>query len=70
MHLANALLALDAGKPVLVEKAFTMNADEARELVTTARAKKLFAMEAMWTRFLPHIAEVNRLVAPARLVTS
>jgi predicted dehydrogenase len=67
MHLANALLALDAGKPVLVEKAFTMNADEARELVTTARAKKLFAMEAMWTRFLPHIAEVNRLVAAGAL---
>src|ERR1035441_8592734 len=67
MHLANALLALDAGKPVLVEKAFTMNADEARELVTTARAKKLFAMEAMWTRFLPHISEVNRLVAAGAL---
>jgi predicted dehydrogenase len=63
MHHANALLALRAGKPVLVEKAFTMNAAEARELVATARAEGLFLMEAMWTRFLPHIAEIRRLVA-------
>ena len=67
MHLANALLALEAGKPVLVEKAFTMNADEARVLVASARAKGLFAMEAMWTRFLPHIAEINRLLAAGAL---
>jgi len=63
MHHANTLLALDAGKPVLVEKSFTMNADEARELVASARSKGLFLMEAMWTRFLPHIAEVNCLLA-------
>jgi predicted dehydrogenase len=67
MHLANALLALEAGKPVLVEKAFTMNAGEARELVASARAKGLFLMEAMWTRFLPHIAAVNRLLAAGAL---
>ncbi|MEN3311132.1 MAG: hypothetical protein V7645_461, partial [Actinomycetota bacterium] len=58
MHHANALLALHAGKPVLVEKAFTMNAAEAEELVAVARAEGLFLMEAMWTRFLPHIAEI------------
>ena len=63
MHHANTMLALDAGKPVLVEKAFTMNAGEARDLVTTARTAGLFLMEAMWTRFLPHIAEVRRLIA-------
>jgi predicted dehydrogenase len=63
MHYANALLALDAAKPVLVEKSFTMNADEARQLVESARSKGLFLMEAMWTRFLPHIAEVNSLLA-------
>jgi predicted dehydrogenase len=67
MHHANTLLALDAGKPVLVEKAFTMNAAEARELVATARAKGLFLMEAMWTRFLPHIAEIRRLLAEGAL---
>jgi predicted dehydrogenase len=67
MHHANALLALDAGKPVLVEKAFTMNALEARELVDRARSKGLFLMEAMWTRFLPHIAEVRHLLASGAL---
>jgi len=42
MHYANALLALEAGKPVLVEKPFTMNADEARQLIDRARSKGLF----------------------------
>lgn len=67
MHHANALLALRAGKPVLVEKAFTMNAAEARDLVATARAERLFLMEAMWTRCLPHIAEIRRLLADGAL---
>ena len=63
MHHANAVLALEAGKPVLVEKAFTMNAAEARDLVSIARSRGLFLMEAMWMRFLPHFAELNRLLA-------
>jgi predicted dehydrogenase len=67
MHQAGALLALRAGKPVLVEKPFTMNAAEAQELVATARAEGLFLMEAMWTRFLPHIAEIRRLLADGAL---
>jgi predicted dehydrogenase len=67
MHHANTMLALEAGKHVLVEKAFTMNAAEARDLVATARAKKLFLMEAMWTRFLPHVAEIRRLLAAGAL---
>ncbi len=62
MHHANARLALEAGKPVLIEKPFTMTADEARDLVALARATGLFLMEAMWTRFLPHMAEIRRLL--------
>jgi predicted dehydrogenase len=62
MHHDHAVLALDAGRPVLVEKAFTMNASEARHLVAVARSKRLFLMEAMWTRFLPHVVEIRRLV--------
>ena len=69
MHYANALLALEAGKPVLVEKPFTMNADEARQLIDRARSKGLFLMEAMWTRCLPHIVEIGRLLADGALVT-
>lgn len=52
-HAEHARLALEAGKPVLVEKSFTRNAAEARDLLTLARGRGLFAMEAMWTRFLP-----------------
>ena len=62
-HLEDARLALGAGKPVLVEKPFTMDAMQARELVVAARAADLFLMEAMWTRFLPHIVEIRRLLA-------
>lgn len=67
MHLDNALLALNHGKPVLVEKAFTMNANEARELIDVARAKKLFVMEAMWTRFLPHVGAIHDLTVAGAL---
>jgi predicted dehydrogenase len=54
-HFENAKLALEHGKNVLIEKAFTVNAQEATELVRIARQKKLFLMEAIWTRFLPSI---------------
>lgn len=59
MHRDNAILALRAGKPVLVEKPFTMNAAEARDVVRVARETGLFCMEAMWTRFLPHVAVIR-----------
>jgi predicted dehydrogenase len=63
MHRDNAILALRAGKPVLVEKPFAMNAAETTEIVTVARETGLFAMEAMWTRFLPHIVVVRDWLA-------
>ncbi len=59
MHHDNAILALRAGKHVLVEKPFMMNAAEAREVAGVARERGLFAMEAMWTRFLPHVAVIR-----------
>lgn len=58
-HRDNALAALTAGKAVLCEKSFTMNAGELRDIIGAARARKLFAMEAMWTRFLPAIVKVR-----------
>src|SRR5450755_1790627 len=67
MHRDNAILALRAGKPVLVEKPFAMNAAEAREIVETAREHALFAMEAMWTRFLPHVAVIRGWLADGAL---
>lgn len=59
-HHEHAMLALDAGKHVLVEKSFTCTAAEAREVVETARSRGLFCMEAMWTRFLPGIDVVRQ----------
>ncbi len=67
MHRDNAILALRAGKHVLVEKPFTMNAAEAREIVQVARERGLFAMEAMWTRFLPHVAVIRDWLAQGLL---
>jgi predicted dehydrogenase len=67
MHHEDALLALRAGKHVLVEKPFTMDAAEAEALVAEARARGLFLMEAMWARFLPHMREVRRLLAEGAL---
>lgn len=61
-HHRHARLALEAGKPVLVEKAFTRNATEARDLVDFARRKKLFLLEAMWSRFLPHYDVIGQAV--------
>jgi predicted dehydrogenase len=62
-HAAQALLAIAAGKPVLVEKPFTRNADEAGQVARAAKAVGVFAMEAMWNRFLPHTDVIRQLLA-------
>lgn len=61
LHHANARLCLEYGKAVLCEKPFTLNAAQARDLIQVARERRLFLMEAMWTRCLPALAEVRRL---------
>lgn len=66
-HHAHALLALNAGKHVLVEKSFTMNAREAQEIVALAEAKGLVVLEAMWSRFLPHMARIREIIAEGTL---
>src|SRR6266487_1857651 len=60
-HHEHALLALRAGKSVLVEKAFTLNARQAREVAAEAQARQLFCMEAMWMRFNPLIRRARQL---------
>jgi predicted dehydrogenase len=62
-HKENTILCLEAGKAVLCEKPFAINAAEAKEMIALAREKKLFLMEAMWTRFLPIIVKVRELLA-------
>lgn len=63
MHYENSRLCLQAGKAVLCEKAFTLNANQAQELIDLARAKKLFLMEAMWNRFTPAVVRLRQLLA-------
>jgi predicted dehydrogenase len=63
LHRENTLLCLDAGKPVICEKPFAINAGETADMVAKARERKLFLMEAMWTRYLPVMVRVRELIA-------
>jgi predicted dehydrogenase len=63
LHRENSLLCLEAGKAVLCEKPFTINAAEAETVINLARQKGLFLMEAMWTRYIPLIVKVRELLA-------
>jgi predicted dehydrogenase len=58
---------LNAGKHVLVEKPFTLSGAEAREVVDLAASKGLLVLEAMWTRFLPHIARIRQIIEAGTL---
>ena len=62
-HHDNVILALNAGKPVLCEKPFAVNAKQAQAMVDTAAKNQVALMEAMWARFLPHYAKVREIVA-------
>ncbi|MFJ6213011.1 Gfo/Idh/MocA family protein [Streptomyces sp. NPDC092296] len=62
-HHAAASLCLEAGKAVLCEKAFTLNLAQAQDLVTLARKRELFLMEAMWTYVNPTVRRMLELIA-------
>lgn len=66
-HAAQAILALDHGKHVLVEKPFTLTALEAAAVREVAARRGLLAMEAMWARYLPHMARIREIVAAGTL---
>ncbi|MFD5098576.1 Gfo/Idh/MocA family protein [Streptomyces albidochromogenes] len=61
-HHDQALQAIEAGRHVLLEKAFTRNAREAAQVIEAARERGVFLMEAMWTRFLPHIDVIRQVL--------
>lgn len=67
MHHDNARLALEAGKHVLVEKAFTVNRAEAESLQRLGAERGLLVMEAMWTRYLPQMVRMRELIASGAL---
>lgn len=62
MHFENAMLCLEHGKAVLMEKAFTANAPQCRELIELAKCKGVFLAEAMWTRYMPSVQIVTALL--------
>src|SRR5256885_15851216 len=62
-HYEHAMLCLNSGKHAIVEKPFAVNARQAREMIDLARQKGLFLMEAMWTRFIPAMAQVRKWIA-------
>lgn len=62
-HYEHARLCLEHGKHVLVEKAFTVNAAQAEELISLAREKHLLLAEAIWTRYMPSRRMIDDLIA-------
>jgi len=67
LHREHTVICLRAGKHVLCEKPLAINAAQAEEMAGTARETGLLLMEAMWTRFLPALGEVRRLVAEGEI---
>ena len=67
MHHEGARLALQNGKHALVEKAFTVNRAEADDLQRLAAERGLLVMEAMWTRYLPHMVRIREIIAAGTL---
>lgn len=68
-HFQNAMLALEAGKNVLCEKALTVTASQSRKLIEAAKAKGVFFMEAVWTRYFPLSIKVRELVKEGAIGT-
>jgi predicted dehydrogenase len=66
-HAANSLLCLDAGKPILCEKPFALNARQAETVIARARERQLFCMEAMWTFCFPAMEKLEALIAEGAL---
>lgn len=62
-HAPNCIMCLEAGKAVLCEKPFTINAAELERVVALAREKQLFLMEGMWSRFMPATVKLRELLA-------
>jgi predicted dehydrogenase len=66
-HRDATLLAIEGGKAVLCEKPFAMDRAESQQMVDAARSAGVFLMEAMWTRFLPHVARIREILAAGTL---
>ena len=61
-HHEHTMLCLNHDKAVLCEKAFAINSRQAIEMIRTAKEQKVFLMEALWTKFLPHYKKLQELL--------
>ncbi|KAI5285396.1 D-xylose 1-dehydrogenase (NADP(+)), partial [Ascosphaera aggregata] len=61
-HFQNVMLCLRAGKHVLCEKAFTVNAEQTKIMIDEAKKRGLFLMEAVWTRFFPMSVQIRTMI--------
>lgn len=68
-HYENALLCIRYKKAVLCEKPFAINTRQAKKMIRAGRQKKVFVMEAVWTRFLPHYIEMQKLIRQGKIGT-
>ena len=55
LHFEHTMMSLEAGKAVLCEKPFASNLSQVQQMIQKAKEKKLFLMEALWSRFLPSV---------------
>jgi predicted dehydrogenase len=69
LHHQHVMLCLRHKKAVLCEKAFAINAIQAKEMIDFARSQNTFLMEAFWTRFLPHYLRIKELIHEQKIGT-
>jgi len=67
LHIENTLMCLNNGKAVLCEKPFAINSRDTEEMIALARQKKLFLMDALWTKFHPHYKKMLDMVKGGEL---
>jgi predicted dehydrogenase len=67
MHLEHTLLCLNHDKPVLCEKPFAMDGRQSKQMIDLSRSRKVFLMEALWTKFLPNFQKVKQLIHDGEL---
>lgn len=66
-HYEHTKMCLNAGKHVLLEKAFTVNAKQAEELIALAKEKNVLLAEAIWTRYMPSRKMIDDLIESGRI---
>lgn len=69
LHKGHSILAMKHGKHVICEKPISVNSYELEEMIKVAKENNVLLMEAMWTRFLPAIKHVKKIIESSELGT-